>query len=578
MKNIYRIIKLVIPNVISQFIIFLVISLPVYILPLVLIMLEKKIIDNISISGTNFRLSELIFVLFLMFFVYIAMTWLEKLSKRYLEFNLFHSVLYFLGKTIRDKLRELTLDYFEDAKTYKKISLAQNSIDYIAFTLSTTLFILLFLVNVVSISIYLASLKIYFMFLVLLISLSVFLDIYQESFSKADLAKNIVNERRKSDYFIGLLTKSNAKEIKVNGAGNFIYTKHFRAIKELLTISNDNNIKIFKKSFVISILIVILQGTAYFILFRLLIVEVITIAEFLATITAFSVVSQTLNQLFMFLGNLFQYSILADPYFDLINLEKNIYDNNLMLEKSKIVFQLDNVSFRYPGSESLVLENISFKIGMGESAAIVGINGAGKSTLIKLMVGYYKPTSGDIYINGINTKSISDYYIASITSTVFQNYGMYKFSVLDNIQLSDSKVNLDLKKVDKALNWVDLKGKLSASTMLGKEFGGIELSGGTWQKIALARACYRNREIYIFDEPTASVDPLFEVDMFDKLKELSKDATSILVSHRLGALKDVDKIIVLNNKKVIEEGDFDTLIKNRVYFYNLWETQKSWYK
>lgn len=248
-------------------------------------------------------------------------------------------------------------------------------------------------------------------------------------------------------------------------------------------------------------------------------------------------------------------------------------------EDIKIDFK--NVSFKYPESKRYSLEDISFTIYPNETIAIVGENGSGKTTLAKLLLGLYLPTKGEILINEVESSKISSESIFNKFSAVFQKFQRYKMTVKDNVTISDIK-NYDKEKVLECLKEadIDLENKIfskDTDTMLSREFDGIELSGGQWQRLAIARGIYKFNNMIVLDEPTSAIDPLEESILFEKFKEISQNKTSIIITHRMGTVKIADRIIVLENGKILESGTHDELLNNNGRYKEMYSAQSKWY-
>lgn len=246
--------------------------------------------------------------------------------------------------------------------------------------------------------------------------------------------------------------------------------------------------------------------------------------------------------------------------------------------KSEIEFK--NVFYQYKNKKDFALRDVNISIKKGETIFIVGINGSGKSTFIKLLTGLYKPTNGKILYDGNERKKIGNIY--SNFTVLFQDYSKFPFTINDNISLGKNSssnindMNTILKKVgiDNFVKGLPEKGE----TFLGKiKNGSINLSEGQWQKIALARALYRNSDYYIFDEPTASLDPLAESQLFELYSQIPEDKTKIIISHRLGYAKYADRIMLFENGTIAEQGSFDYLLNSKGLFYKMYETQKELY-
>ena len=255
------------------------------------------------------------------------------------------------------------------------------------------------------------------------------------------------------------------------------------------------------------------------------------------------------------------------------------------LEKDqKQGISLKNVSFQYPKSGKNVLKNISLDIKRGETIAIVGENGAGKSTLVKLILGIYEPNEGTVEICGLDTQVASLENLAMGVSAVFQKYQRYKMTLKENIKISDSICYKDEQsKIEKAFEKVglDIENRSFPNgyrTILSREFDGVELSAGQWQRVAIARGLYRVHDIIILDEPTAAIDPIEEANIYRQFAEISKNKTSIIVTHRLGSAKIADKIIVMNQGKIIEVGSHEQLMKAKGKYWEMFTMQSKWYR
>ena len=239
----------------------------------------------------------------------------------------------------------------------------------------------------------------------------------------------------------------------------------------------------------------------------------------------------------------------------------------------------DSVVFRYPLADKDAIQNVSLCIQNGETLAIVGENGSGKSTLIKLLTGIYKPDSGNVIVDGLNTK---EYDMASVRkgiSGVLQNFQKYKMSLLDNIILSDPYVSDGLgDRVNCTITDIGFDLKVNYDTLLSPEFGGLDLSGGEWQRIAIARGIYRMHDFIVLDEPTAAIDPIEEDRVFNQFKEIVKGKNAIVVTHRLGSVRLVDKIIVMDNGKIVDMGTHEELIAKEGKYAELWKAQAKWYE
>lgn len=250
------------------------------------------------------------------------------------------------------------------------------------------------------------------------------------------------------------------------------------------------------------------------------------------------------------------------------------YDERKVEKSSKYGDEMEfsHVSFKYPSTEKMVLHDLSFKINKDKVTAIVGENGAGKSTIIKLVAGLYEPTEGSVKISNMNPYLMSNEDISNELSIVFQDFKNYEISLRDNIlfgKAGDISEDLRLLELD----------KYSEDTNIGKlEEDGVYLSGGENQKLALARAIQKKSDFLIFDEPTASMDPMVEAKMYDNILKVLKSRGAIIITHRLVLSKLADDIIVLNEGRIIERGSHDELMNKGGIYKQMYDEQSGWYK
>ena len=270
-------------------------------------------------------------------------------------------------------------------------------------------------------------------------------------------------------------------------------------------------------------------------------------------------------------GNLTSMSSFFNRYHAFMTDEIESVKNGkeILAGNSPFSIKIDNLSFRYEGREQNALNNVNLRILPGEKVAILGDNGSGKTTLIKLMLRMYAFNEGSISVCGKSIESLDIEQYRTQIATVFQDYGKYEFSVGENIALSHYDAETQHAKLEALLNTVEFP--YSQDTRLGKQFGGDELSIGQWQRLAIARALYRKANLFIFDEFSSSLDPETEHRLFNEILSLS--TTVIAVTHRLGNIKEFDRIVVMAGGKVIEDGTFESLIKTQGKFYAMWHAQ-----
>ncbi|MCL2664268.1 MAG: ABC transporter ATP-binding protein/permease [Defluviitaleaceae bacterium] len=234
-----------------------------------------------------------------------------------------------------------------------------------------------------------------------------------------------------------------------------------------------------------------------------------------------------------------------------------------------------NVSYRYPLTDEYRNKNVNFKISRGEKVAFVGENGAGKTTFVKLLTGMLQPSAGKILTNSVAETDDAKKY-ASL-SCVFQEPARFNtFTIADNVFLGDVERVRSEDEIDAALNFSGFEGA-DKEELLGKDIGGTDLSGGQWQKLAIARACYRGRSFMVLDEPTSNLDPLAEAEVFKQYIALSEGKTVIMVTHRISVASLADRVVVFKDGEIVEDGAHETLLANSGEYARLYTTQAEWY-
>jgi len=245
--------------------------------------------------------------------------------------------------------------------------------------------------------------------------------------------------------------------------------------------------------------------------------------------------------------------------------------------------EFKNVSFKYPGTERYILKNCSFKLRSKMHYAFVGVNGAGKTTITKLLTGMYDNYEGDIYINGKNLRDYTLSELKGIFSVVYQDFARYSIQLKDNIKLGNVLVDDDERMKD-AINTIGLDEAVSklpdgVNTWLGKiKEEGIDLSGGEWQRAAIARNLYSSRPVSILDEPTAALDPVAESNIYEMFGRISAGKSTIFITHRLGAARLADEILVIDDGRVAEQGNHNFLVELGGIYARMYESQKGWYE
>ncbi|MCH5337463.1 MAG: ABC transporter ATP-binding protein [Acetatifactor sp.] len=314
----------------------------------------------------------------------------------------------------------------------------------------------------------------------------------------------------------------------------------------------------------------------------------ITIGEVTKYISAITLLQAQIGSVFALMIDINTQNIYLESYNELMAVKNEKYDGTLPVEKrldNEYELEFKNVSFHYPNNDRMVLKNVSFRLRAGQKVAIVGANGAGKTTFIKLLCRLYDPTEGEILLNGIDIRKYDyDEYIR-LFSIVFQDYKIFSFSVAENVAAGPE---FDRERVIKSLQDAgiydrvqEMKSGIDSRLLKDQQDGdeeGIEISGGEKQKIALARALYRDAPMVILDEPTSALDPIAEQDIYTRFNDMVTGKTAVFISHRMSSCRFCDEIVVFDEGKIVEHGTHDKLVADdKGVYHRMWEAQSQYY-
>lgn len=413
------------------------------------------------------------------------------------------------------------------------------------------------------------------MIVLLLICSSIIENLFILFQNKKLLYQNTQLEKEEEEFASFLVEPEKIKEVRSLGCAEFIFSKLVDIMYSLRKSERKKDKKIFLFSLIFGMVSTMCQIIAYGILFVSFFNQKIGFAEFSVSITAFTSLNGLIKNMFEILGGIGQFLVMVAPFFDFKDsIEKRKRSPNFeKLMNYKL--QLKHVYFRYPGMTEYALNDINMCIERGNKIAIVGENGSGKTTLINLILSMFEPTEGSIMYDGISGECLSEENIVYNISAIPQEFNCYAISIKDNITFGTP---IEDKKIDEYLTYMNLDElKLNKDAMIGLAFGGIELSGGQKQRLAITRAKFKEATFFVLDEPTSAIDPFQEKEIYERLFEMIKEKTAIIISHRLALAKACDQIFVLKRGRIVEKGTHSELVKINGVYAEMWRTQAGMY-
>jgi ATP-binding cassette subfamily B protein len=395
-------------------------------------------------------------------------------------------------------------------------------------------------------------------------------------------------EEREREYLGDLLVQPRStKEIRAYTLADYLLGRHRRLSETLFT----QRAEMYRSATQISFLTGLVSGTtltlAYVFVALRGIAGEISPGGVVLVIGAFTSVAGTLGQISSTFVAVDQHTTFLEDYFSFLAIEPLVApppNPQPIPERISGGIEFDRVTFSYPGGTGTAVENLSLHIRSGELMALVGENGAGKSTLVKLLLRFYDPDSGAVRIGGVDLKQVDPLRLRSRIGVLFQDYASYELSVRENVVMGRPDIPVDEARVMEALRdsrseWLVKKMPNGLDSKVGRLFeGGHDLSGGEWQRLALARIMYRDADIWILDEPTSSLDPEAEAGIFAELKENLKGRIGIVISHRFSTVRIADRIAVIADGHIAELGSHEELIRAGGRYAELFELQAAGYR
>lgn len=487
-----------------------------------------------------------------------------------------------VASQIINHTNEFSIEELEDTEFYNLMSRAKDETENASEMIEH---ILEDIEQFVSIIFYIITIVVYNVWIVFLFLLSLLPSIIGEFkfyLKFYNLRKSWTDNRREIDYLTWLATtESNLKEIKTYQLGNYLVDKLTRKKKKYFDLEKGLR----KKQVVICGALGVFSLVCYYFAYGFVAYDtlcgMITIGTMVYVSTSLRNLNSLFSQVFSSLTWLSYKSLYINDFFIFMDKkpmrnddsEKSVKQNNIVR-----CIELIDVGFKYPKASKWAIRHVNMTIPVGQKVAILGANGCGKTTLLKLLTGLYQPTEGKILVDGVVLSDIKD--CQKLFGIIFQDYIKYEFEGQENIGISNSKRMDDIAQIEDcarksgAADFIE-RLPLKYHQVFSNRFkNGMQLSGGEWQKIAVARAIFSSRPVLILDEPTASMDILSEKRLFENLLSNyanEKMKTIIVVSHRLSQLKDIDRIVVMEDGRIVEDGKHQELLKDKRTYYKMYE-------
>jgi ATP-binding cassette subfamily B protein len=486
------------------------------------------------------------------------------------------------------KTSEINLDQLEDSEFYDKLERARQQTTGRVGLMSNILTQGQDIIVIISL---MAGVVVFEPWLIILLIVSIVPTIINEikfSGTSYSLARSWTQERRELDYlrYVGA-SDVTAKEVKLFGLSNYLADR----FKNLSNIYYKESKQLAKQRAAWGSFFNVIGTGAYYgayvlIVFRT-VVGVFTLGDLTFLSGSFNRLQTKLQGFFTRFTIITESALYLQDYFEFLDLkfDKSGEVEGLSLpETIKTGFTFKNVGFRYPKSERWVIRNVSFELKAGEKLAFVGENGAGKTTLIKLLLQFYEPTEGEILLDGVPIKKYNQLKYQQYFGVIFQDFVKFELTLRENIAMGEideigNQTRID-NAADKSLaNQVVSELPGGYDQQLGKRFkNGKDLSGGQWQKIAIARAYMKDAEVLVLDEPTSALDARAETEAFDRFIKLTEGKTAVIISHRFSTVRIADRIMVLKNGTVLEIGTHQELMENNKLYTELFNLQAAGYQ
>ena len=551
-------------------------------IPLVNIWLWKEVLNGI-VDYQNSNQTVIICIS-----IYLS---LQLLTYLLAQFNLYvnnrysDELQFYIETVMMEKTSRTDLSFFDSAKMGDKVRHARSNFGVMTEMTWLVFDIISAFINVVATLIIVCTYKWWLGLVTLVLLIPFMLYNKKRTERKLQMEKEQLRDNRKKDYYRDVFFNDNVQfEVKLNNIGSYFIGKYKETWQKLYKINKTEDVK----HNIINTLIMIVNVSSEFLVLTVSVFDVankyIGIGDLQYNL---SMVSRLRSQSQMLMNRVNKFLNDNTRLIELqefMDIEPEVEKSGTLKPSSNPKIEFCNVSFRYPNAEQYVLKDCSFTIEPHEKIGLIGLNGAGKSTIIKLMFRFYDPEEGCIKLDGVDLKEYDIYAVRKVFGVLFQDYVTYCLPLREIIALSDFDERFNDEKLKKAC---DISGASAViknwengyDSVLGRYYAdnGKDLSGGQWQLVGLARAYFKDSEYMILDEPSAALDPISEDRIFEQLYHLSEGKSSVTISHRLSNTTLADKILVIGDGHIIEQGSHFELLKQNGKYAELFNLQASKY-
>lgn len=497
----------------------------------------------------------------------------------YMNISISYIIDEYVISKLLDKMNIINLAELENSKTYDIFGmLSQNLAEEIKSVIINLSDIVESVITIITFSLIVFKLNYIFLFIIALSTVPYIAIVLNQGSLEYFYVLENSGESRRFNYFVDVLSsRKNAKEIRFLGIVNFFIDKISSLQKVLWKKKYKLLLNFSMKTISASLIRNVSLGICLFISIREILEGKYGVGNITILVSAIECINNCLSTLVVKIGKKNKIEYLLRDWDKFITSEDEYKGYETGDLDGCIIFE--DVDFSYPGSDKPVFESLNFSIEKGETVAIVGENGSGKSTIVKLLLGIFNANAGKILINNFDNVEVIESF-RNNSACLFQEYNKYQMTIGENIKLGNTE-NCIYTDTLTRLRLYDFINKYSdgMDTIIGQINDGVELSGGEWQKLAILRALNKKDvKFIIFDEPTANLDPISEMKFYMDIKQYYREATVVIVSHRLAVSKICDKIIVIDGGKVAEIGSHQELVERQGIYSKMFLTQKELYK